>query len=65
MCWSMILKMLNFHLFKALGPTFSCLHQRLPKSFNAAEISPRHFLKSMRDGNLYLEPLQVGSETYG
>ena len=35
----MILKMLIFHSFKASGSTFSCLHQRLLKSFKEAAIS--------------------------
>ena len=48
--------MLNFQFFKAL---YSRLHRRLPKSFKAAAISTRHFLKSMRDGSLYLGPLQI------
>ena len=51
--------MLNFQFFNALGSTYSRLHQRLPKLFKAAAISSRHFLKSMRDGNLYLGPLQI------
>ena len=51
--------MLNFQFFKALGSTYSRLHQRLLKSFKAAAISSRHFLKSMLDGNLYLGPLQI------
>ena len=38
---------------------YSRLHQRLPKSFKAAAISSRHFLKSIRDGNLYLGSLQI------
>ena len=51
--------MLNFELVKTLGSTYSRLHQRLPKSLKAAAISSRHILKSMRDGNLYLGPLQI------
>ena len=51
--------MLNFQFFKALGSTYSRLHQRLPKSFKAAAISSRHILKSIRDGNLYWGPLQI------
>ena len=30
---STILKILNFYFFKALGSTYSRLHQRLPESF--------------------------------
>ena len=56
---STILKILNFHSFKALGSTYYRLHQRLPKSFRAAAISSRHFLKSMRDGNLYFGPFEI------
>ena len=51
--------MLNFQFFKAIGSTYSRLHQRLPKPFKAAAISSRHVLKLMRDGNLYLGPLQI------
>ena len=56
---SIIGNMLKFQFFKALGSTYSRLHQRLPKSFKAAAISSQHVLKSMRDGNLYLRPLQI------
>ena len=56
---SIILNMLNFQFFKTLDSTYSRLYQRLPKSFKAVAISFRPFLKSMRDGNLYLGPLQI------
>ena len=51
--------MFNFQFFKVLCSTYSRLHQGLAKSFKAAAISSRNFLKSMRDGNLYLGPLQI------
>ena len=51
--------MLIFQFFKALGSAYARLHQQLPKLFKAAAISSRHFLKSMRDGNLYLGLLQI------
>ena len=56
---SIILNLLNFQFFKAPGSTYSRVHQRLSKSFKVAAISSRHFLKSMRDGNLYLGPLEI------
>ena len=56
---SIILNMLNFQFSKAPGSAYSCLYQRLLKLFKAAAISSRHFLKSMRDGTLYLGPLQI------
>ena len=56
---SIILKMLIFHSFKASGSTFSRLHQRLLKSFKEAAVSLRHLGKSILDGNLYLEPLEI------
>ena len=56
---SIILKMLIFHSFKASGSTFSCLHQRLLKSFKEAAISLRHLGKSILEGNLYLGPLEI------
>ena len=59
MSLSPILKMLNFHSFKAVGSIDSRSHQRLPKSFKAGAISSRHFLKSMRDGNMYFGPFQI------
>ena len=37
--------MLTFHSFRALGSTYSRLHHRLPKSFNADTISSLHFFK--------------------
>ena len=55
----MILKMLLFHSFKALGSTFSHLHQRLLKSFNEAVVSLRHLGKSILEGNLYVGPIEV------
>ena len=51
--------MLNFHSFKASGPTCSHLHQRLLKSFKEAAISLRHLGKSILDGNLYLGRLEI------
>ena len=51
--------MLIFHSFKASGSTFSCLHQRLLKSFKEAAISLRHLKKSILGGNLYLGPLEM------
>ena len=39
--------------------TYSRLHHRLPKSFNADAISSLHFLKSIREGNLYFGPLET------
>ena len=56
---SIILDVLNFQSFKALGSTYSHLHQRLPKSFKAAAITSRNVLKLMRGGHLYLGPLQI------
>ena len=55
----MILKMLIFHSFKASGSTFSCMHQRLLKSFKEAAISLRHLEKSILEANLYLGPLEM------
>ena len=46
--------MLTFHSFRASGSTYSRLHHRLPKSFNADAISSLHFFKSIREGNLYI-----------
>ena len=37
--------MLTFHSRRALGSTYSRLHHRLPKLFNADAISSLHFLK--------------------
>ena len=51
--------MLIFHSFKASDSTFSCLHQRLLKSFKEAAISLRQFEKSILEGNLYLGPLEM------
>ena len=51
--------MLIFHSFKAPGSTFSCLYQRLLKSFKEAAIFLRHLEKSILEGNLYLEPLEI------
>ena len=51
--------MLTFHSFTALGLTYSRLHHRLPKSFNADAISSLHVLKSTLEGNLYFEPLET------
>ena len=51
--------MLTFHSFRGSGSTYSRLHHRLPKSFNADAISSLHFLKSIREGNLYFGPLEV------
>ena len=59
MCISIILNMINFQFFKVLGSIYSRLQQWLPKPFKAAAISSRYFLKSMRDGNLYLGTLQI------
>ena len=56
---SVLWNMLNFQPFKTLGSIYSRLRQRLPKSFKAVAISSRHLLKLMRDGNLYLGPLQI------
>ena len=51
--------MLTFHSFRASGSTYSRLHHRLPKSFNADAISSLHFLKLIREGNLYFGPLET------
>ena len=51
--------MLICHSFKALGSTFSRLHQRFLESFKAAAISLRHLGKSILGGNLYLGPLEI------
>ena len=51
--------MLRFHSFNASGSTFSCLHQRLLKTFKEAAISLRHLGKSKREGNLYLGTLEI------
>ena len=51
--------MLIFNSFKTPGSTFSCLHQRLLKSFKEAAISLRHLGKSILGGNLYLGPLEI------
>ena len=56
---STILKMLIFHSFKALGSTFSRLHQRLLKSFEEIAIYLRHLEKSVLEGNLCLGPLEI------
>ena len=56
---SMIRKMFNFQLFKALDSTCSRLHQRVQESFKASAIASRHFVKSMWAGNLYLGPLEM------
>ena len=37
------MKILTFHSFRVLGSTYSRLHHRLPKSFNADAISSLHF----------------------
>ena len=37
--------MLTFHSFRASGSTYSRLHHRLPKSFNADAISSLHFFE--------------------
>ena len=57
--------MLVFHFFKASGSTFSCLQQRLLKSFKEAGISLRHLGKSILEGNLYLGPLEIILRTVG
>ena len=49
--------MLIFNSFKASGSTFSCLHQRLLKSFKEAAISLQHLEKSILEGNL--GPLEI------
>ena len=54
-----ILKTLTFHSFRESGSTYSRLHHRLPKSFNADAISSLHFWKSIRKGNLYFGPLET------
>ena len=59
----MILKMLIFNSFKASGSTFSCLQQRLLKSFKEAAMSLRHLGKSILEGNLYLGPLEKRGNT--
>ena len=59
----MILKMLIYHSFKALGSTFFSLHQRLQKSFTEAAISLRYLGKSIFKGNLYLGPIQITLRT--
>ena len=51
--------MLTFHSFRALGSTYSRLHHRSPKSFNADAISSLYCLKSIREGNLYFGPLDT------
>ena len=51
--------MLMFHSYKALGSTYSRLHHRLPKSFNADAIFSLHLFKSIREGNLYFGPLET------
>ena len=56
---SIILKILIFHSFKASGSTFSCLHQRLLKSFQEAVISLQHLEKLILEGNLCLGPLEI------
>ena len=56
---STILKILSYHSFKAVNPTPSRLHHRLPKSFNADTISPLHLLKSIWEGNMCLGPLET------
>ena len=49
----------TFHFLRALGSTYSRLHHRLPKSFNADVSSSLHFLKLIREGNLYFGPLET------
>ena len=56
---SITLKMFIFHSFTASGSTFSCLHQRLLKSFKEAAICLRHLEKSILEGNLHLGPLEI------
>ena len=51
--------MLIFHYLKASGLTFSCLHQRLLKSFNEVAISLRQLGESILEGNRYLEPFEI------
>ena len=46
--------MLIFHSLKALGSTFSRLHQRLLNSFKEALVSLRHLGKSILEGYLCL-----------
>ena len=55
----LILNMLIFHSFMALGSTFSRLHQRLLKSFNETALALRYLGKSVFEGNLYLGPLEI------
>ena len=56
---SVILEMLICRSFKALGSIFSCLNQKLLKSFKEATISLRHLGKSILGENLYLGPLEI------
>ena len=56
---SVILEMLICHSFKASGSIFSCLNQKLLKSFKEATISLRHLGKSILGENLYLGPLEI------
>ena len=56
--------MLSFHSFKTLGSTYSRLHHRLPKSFNADAISSLHFFKPIREGNLYFGPYVTNSRIW-
>ena len=51
--------MLIFHSFNASDSTFSCLHQRLLKSFKEAAISLRHLQKSILEEDQYLGPLEI------
>ena len=55
----MILEIIIFQLFNALGSTRSRLHQRLQNSCKAPAIPSRHDLKSIGTGNLYLGPLHL------
>ena len=56
---SIILKVFNFQLFKALDSTCSRLHQRLQNSCKVHAITSRHDLKSIGKENQYLGPLHI------
>ena len=56
---SIMLKILSFQEFKALDSKCSRLHQQIQTSCKALAISSRHLVKSIGEGNLYLDHLLI------
>ena len=52
-----------FQVFKTLAPTCFRLHHRLQNSSKDPAISSWYYLKSIREGNLYLGPLHIIDRT--